>query len=293
LRLDVNGTISAANFVGNGAGLTGVGTGSVNSGSAGQVAYYPNTGTAVVGTSTVNIIGGNVGIGTTAPQYVLDVNVGSNSFNLDNNGSSVGRFYYTATNGSGLGLQINNGCQYYFNQEDFWNNCPLTITGNGSSGAALTFNSSIAYFNGGNVGIGSTAPVNALDIGTTGGIHIASGTPGNTSYALYNNAGTLTWNGVPLGTSGSGGSLSGGTANYLPLWIGTNSLSSSAIYQSSGNIGIGTAAPAAILDVREAANERVQFIANDNGAYLGAAGIIAANDANTANEPLGFQASQY
>ena len=54
----------------------------------------------------------------------------------------------------------------------------------------------------GNVGIGTTAPVNTLDIGTGGGIHIASGIPTSTSNAIYNNGGTLMWNGSALSASG-------------------------------------------------------------------------------------------
>lgn len=56
----------------------------------------------------------------------------------------------------------------------------------------------------GNVGIGTTAPQNGLDIGTSaavGGIHIGSVTPTNTAYALYNSNGTLYWNGVALASA--------------------------------------------------------------------------------------------
>jgi hypothetical protein len=40
-----------------------------------------------------------------------------------------------------------------------------------------------------------------------------------------------------------GGGLSGGTTNYIPLWTGAGTLSSSAIYQTSNIVGIGTTSP--------------------------------------------------
>ena len=43
--------------------------------------------------------------------------------------------------------------------------------------------------------------------------------------------------------------LTGGTANYIPLWTSTSAISSSAIYQSAGNVGIGTTSPAEKLSI--------------------------------------------
>ena len=59
------------------------------------------------------------------------------------------------------------------------------------------------------LGIVITSPQNALDIGISQGIRIASGIPTNTNSALYNNGGTPTWNGAALT------SLSGGDRLYL------------------------------------------------------------------------------
>ena len=75
--------------------------------------------------------------------------------------------------------------------------------------SATALGTSALYQNGsGYIGLGSSSPVNALDIGTTGGIHIASGVPISTSNALYNNSGTLTWNGSPVASGGALASLS-------------------------------------------------------------------------------------
>ena len=69
----------------------------------------------------------------------------------------------------------------------------------------------------GNVGIGTTSPVNLLDIGTSAGVHIGSGVPVGTSYALYNNGGTLMWNGSSVGGGGGGvTTFSAGTTGSTP-----------------------------------------------------------------------------
>ena len=62
---------------------------------------------------------------------------------------------------------------------------------------------------------------------------------------LYNNSGTLTWNGAPLAT----GSSISGTTNYLPVFTGPSSLGDSTIYQTGGNVGIGTTTLSAKLTV--------------------------------------------
>lgn len=50
----------------------------------------------------------------------------------------------------------------------------------------------------------------------------------------------------------SGGSLIGGsgTANYITRWSGGTTITTSSIYESSGNIGIGTTSPTSRLQVR-------------------------------------------
>lgn len=111
--LQVNGTVTATTFSGSGASLTSIGTsnmtvvtgapssttylsgdgtwstppgdGTVTSSSAGQVAYYQSTGTAVIGTSSMVISSGNVGIGTTSPLSLFSVGSGS-AFQVNNAG---------------------------------------------------------------------------------------------------------------------------------------------------------------------------------------------------------------
>jgi len=57
--------------------------------------------------------------------------------------------------------------------------------------------------------------------------------------------GTASWASNSLTSS----NIQGGAANYIPLWNTATSLSSSVMYQSASNIGIGTASPSYKLDV--------------------------------------------
>jgi hypothetical protein len=139
-----------------------------------------------------------------------------------------------------------------------------------------------AAFIGGNVGIGTATPVNLLDIGTSGGIHIASGVPVGTSMALYNNSGTLTWNGTALAT----GSSVSGTTNYIPVFTGASSLGNSVINQSGSNVGIGTANPITPFDLHLATDQNILF--DPSGITPGYPAIQSINDAYNANGPLSF-----
>ena len=135
----------------------------------------------------------------------------------------------------------------------------LDIPGNpGGSGANLLVDALHIAPNG-KVGIGTATPANSLDVGIGGGIHVASGIPSSTSMALYNNSGTLTWNGAALST----GIAVSGTTNYLPMFTGTNSLGNSAVYQTAGSVGVGTTTPAAVLDVYGTGQQSAMLVPRD------------------------------
>lgn len=113
-RISVGAGLS---WSGNILNTVGGGSGTVNSGTAGQVAFYNLNGTVVSGTSTLFFVNGNIGIGTTTPSAKLDVwgnvNIGTTSiptlFVNSNTGSTimgtttaVGRL--TVSNNAGVGI---------------------------------------------------------------------------------------------------------------------------------------------------------------------------------------------
>jgi len=77
-------------------------------------------------------------------------------------------------------------------------------------------------------------PIDVASVTSGGFIGIASSVPGVTTYRLYNNAGTLTWNGVPLAT---GASLSG-TTGTIPLFTGASTVGDSIMTQSGTTITV-------------------------------------------------------
>jgi hypothetical protein len=76
------------------------------------------------------------------------------------------------------------------------------------------------------------------------------------AYGSGSFTGTVAYN-LAVDASGNiietaGGVVDGsGTANYVPLWSDPNTLTNSIIYQTGGNVGIGTASPTVKLDIED------------------------------------------
>jgi hypothetical protein len=91
--------------------------------------------------------GGNVGIGTTSPSAKLDI---------DSVGSSA------------TGLRVSAGTNTQFSVGiDSTNNGQLTVNANSGTAAIKLNSAGSSYFNGGNVGIGTTTPSHALHVNKT------------------------------------------------------------------------------------------------------------------------------
>ncbi len=120
----------------------------------------------------------NIGIGTSTPGYKLTV---------DGDVNITGAYRI-----NGVSLTTLN---------------PGTLTGQFAywDGSAWSPTSSVFISSDGKIGIGTTTPLNALSV--SGGIYVASGTPANTDFALYNNNGQLYWNGLPV--------MGGSTSTYI------------------------------------------------------------------------------
>ncbi len=117
-------------------------------------------------------------------------------------------------------------------------NNTLAVVGQASIGTT-TYNTANAPTNGliveGKVGIGTTTPVNKLDV--VGNISASVVTASVISGSSF------------TGTSSYASNISGGSVNYIPIWSGSSTLSSSILYQSSSRIGLGTLTPTASLEI--------------------------------------------
>ena len=118
----------------------------------------------------------------------------------------------------------------------------------------------------GNVGIGTTTPATKLDVvGTVQMTGFQMPTGATSGYVLTSDAsGIGTWQAVPGG--GIGGS---GTTNYIPLFSGATTLTDSSMYESSGNIGIGTTIPSTALDVAGNISVNGAEVINGTGCWVG------------------------
>jgi len=137
-----------------------------------------------------------------------------------------------------------------------------------SNGASRVMTMSGMY--GGNVAVGnwSIGPVTpttpGLDLSGALTVRGWSGTVPGVSPSSYgriyfdtlSNRFMVSENGGSYGYLVSGGGLSGGQTNYIPLWTGATTQGTSTIYQSGGNVGIGTTTPSEKLTVQSASGGR-------------------------------------
>ncbi len=174
--------------------------------------------------------GGSVGIGTVSPELATHI-VGALGFPATTGTAQTGVLRLQGTGSNGV----------------------LDFSVNGGSGASLqvtartdlTQNYVLSLNpNGGNVGIGTTNPTNALDVnggfrvlGATGGTAVGAGaeisyTGGTAYYQAYNRAGSA-W--LPVAMDG--------------LTVKLRNSGVDAVTITGGNVGIGTTAPVALLSL--------------------------------------------
>ena len=133
------------------------------------------------------------------------------------------------------------------------------------------------YFTGGKV------VVNNASLEVYNDFKILNSSPGIGKVLTSNADGLATWS-TPSGNVGGSG-----TTNYIPLWSGSSTLSDSVIYQSSGNVGIGTASPGANLHVVNSTTGQA-IIGISTG---GGTGVTAQSTSGTGNGLLATSAGGY
>ena len=204
---------------------------------------------------------GNVGIGTTSPDCLLDVGNGTGSKKLKIDGGNTntadGAGLFIANNSVALGAFGNYSHLIggtYNSTSTLWSaNSLLFITGGGS-------NERMRITSTGNVGIGNASPSKRLTIedGTTAGIHNqiyitpSSGGLGRESSILFGATFSNGWNGVDYNPRASGqisyggfGSTTNARSLSMKFFTGnaTNDTPTERMrIDSYGNVGIGTTA---------------------------------------------------
>jgi hypothetical protein len=201
---------------------------------AGYFPYWANTTGGLMGTSTIFFSGGNVGIGTANPANTLDV---AGTYNDFQKFLSVG-----TTTGAGPGC-YGSGCLTIV-PYPYSGATALSIQDTTSTNTAITLRGAgggddFKLFDSGAVVIGGYQQQGSNALTVNGGGYFT----GNVSTSALCLGGTCnsTWP--------SGGGLSGGQANYIPLWTSATAQGTSTIYQSGSNVGIGMTGPVSKLDV--------------------------------------------
>ncbi|MDQ5912488.1 MAG: hypothetical protein QG568_703, partial [Patescibacteria group bacterium] len=268
------------------------GSGTVNSGTAGQVAFYNSTGTALSGTSTLFFANGNVGVGSTSPiadfsvqgkafvgagQKLLSV-VGALSSGwgggidlITGSGGDVNiRSQPTSGAGSGsINLTTDDGDEYggAINMtagSGFGIGGSLQLTGGNTTGDPVERGGSITLNPGSGMSVGQDGYIN---IASTRG-YVGIGTTGVSSARL-------TIKGLASATSILNIASSTGTTFFS--------------FQSNGRFGIGTTTPSAKLAVTGTAGTEDLFnIASSTNASLFKIGATGATYFNNNAGTLGM-----
>lgn len=184
---------------------------------------------------SINLLGGRVGIGTTAPGYVLEVNGGSDTFVASFINSSASQSFIRVgdtsdLNYSGLALYSDSGSGQMFKNgtgSNSWGgNASLNIYNSNGSIAFHPNNTANAMFiaTSGNVGIATTAPSQKLhvegNVRVTGAYYDSNNQAGTSGQILSSTGSGTDWVDSPTATATSVSQLlPSATVTYN--WVGS------------------------------------------------------------------------
>lgn len=212
------------------------------------------TGTSTVGNSIITQSGGNIGIGATAPKSKFDIL--TSGYGLSIHGDDIG-FNREVTTGA-----IFNSSGYAYQFDHIYSTTAssdyLALQVNTPSGASVT-PAAWSVTGAGNVGIGTTTPSYPLTV--IGDIVTGTGAQSGVVGILPGGAGTWFWMDNP-----NSGYLRFSNGNY-PGGSGT---ASSVVITNLGQVGIGTPAPGAGLEV----NGSIKLTSGSGGSITFADGTV-------------------
>ncbi len=234
-------------------------TGALPTGTTGQTIRH--NGTAWVANSVIYNDGTNVGIGTTAPGFLLHIVQSGAGFLTPVKVQNPGDPGFGATR-----LEVSNSASGFLLQA-YGSGAPGRLASAASiyavSGSRLLLGAGLGrsvelvsndnygapqfiLTAGGNVGIGTLSPAQALDV--NGKIQMRTGA--TAGYVPVSDAsGTMTWtNPTSLTITETDPQVSSTTTNYIPKWNGTT-LVDGVGYDNGTNVGIGTNSPVYKLHV--------------------------------------------
>jgi hypothetical protein len=217
-KLEVSGTISATNFVGNGSGLTNLPAGSVTAGTSGSIIYRDAAGnltaknTFLIDPATGMVVGGAAADSATLLTVGSTANGSGNVVLRRSTGLEPSIAFFSGSNTGVSATQIRGLADG-----------GIRITDGSSS------NEYVRVVSGGFVGVGTASPSFKLDV---------NGVVRSTSYAQAT--------GFYVSATGSG---INSVAGPNTLSFRTSTTDNRMIIDSSGNVGISTTSPNAKLDV--------------------------------------------